>query len=522
MLCSLCLSSSSSVAGANTLASMWSTAANGDSSSGQKRSFVEGSPLSGHDSSSFASNSYTRDQKRWLAASKHPPKTSQLTLVGTKHDPLSSDRMDIAVADFIFSNALPISLVECTKFQHLIKCARFVPPTYSPPYRKKMTGHLLDGLYQSAYSKEIESLLKQSKIFGVALFGDGATIKKVPLMNFLASSPNNPVALLEIVDCTNEMASGGNKNAKYIAGLVKPIISRIEMTKDPLCKRRSDHSGVVDLLLFDGASNVQKAAKLVSVEYPRITVIHGAEHVVSLFFKDVFTKVEAFKSLSLFSKRCRNVFGSTRHGPHAIFKKQSLIHNKNIYIGFIKISECRMAGELIGLLRLLRLRPILRATISSKEFQDNWAKSFKRECLVLENNEFWKYLFTLCRSLYAPMRILRLADQKQAAMDKLHYYVLQTDELLPKYLKVAESDSGRILSVDRTCDALSTMIGLKDDYTNESDDEEVDGDTDDEDDEEDYDSAEELANEFLAAGDDSPDDDEGNVDENERRVDRCG
>ena len=199
-----------------------------------------------------------------------------------------------------------------------------------------------------------------------------------------------------------------------------------------------------------------------------------------------------------------------------------MIHNKNIYIGFIKISECRMAGELIGLLRLLRLRPILRATISSKEFQDNWAKTFRRECLVLENNEFWKYLFTLCRSLYAPMRILRLADQKQAAMDKLHYYVLQTDELLPKYLKVAESDSGRILSVDETHDALSTMMGIRDEYTNESDDEEVDGDTDDEDDEEESDDGDELANEFLAAGDDSHDEDDSNVDENERRVDRCG
>ncbi len=181
MLCTLCLSSSSSIAGAKTLASMWTTAGNGDTSPGQKRPFCEESPLSGQDSSSFTSNSYTHDKKRWIAASKHPPKTSQLTLVGTKHDPLSSDRMNIAVADFIFSNALPISLVECTKFQHLIKCARFVPPTYLPPYRKKMTGHLLDGLYQSAYSKEIESLLKQSKIFGVALFGDGATIKKVPL-----------------------------------------------------------------------------------------------------------------------------------------------------------------------------------------------------------------------------------------------------------------------------------------------------------------------------------------------------
>ncbi len=69
-------------------------------------------------------------------------------------------------------------------------------------------------------------------------------------------------------------------------------------------------------------------------------MIHGAEHVVSLFFKDVFAKVQAFKSLSAFLKRCRNIFGSTQHGPHAIFKSHSLIHNNNVYISFIKISEC--------------------------------------------------------------------------------------------------------------------------------------------------------------------------------------
>ncbi len=81
------------------------------------------------------------------------------------------------------------------------------------------------------------------------------------------------------------------------------------------------------------------------------------------------------------------------------------MHNR-IYIGFIKISGCRMAGELIGLLCLLRLRDILRATIVLKEFKDIREKTFWREVIVLENNEFWKYLFTLCRSLYAPMRIL--------------------------------------------------------------------------------------------------------------------
>ncbi len=205
-------------------------------------------------------------------------------------------------------------------------------------------------------------------------------------MNLLGLSPNNPFALLDTVDCTSEMAKGGKKDAKYIVGLLKPIISRIEQTKDPN-NQKTDHQGVVDLVLFDGASKVQNAGKLVSITYPCITVVHGAEHVVSLFFKDIFTKMPVFQCLSQFLKRCRNIFGSTCHGPHAIFKtKHSIMHISCIYIGFIKIIECCMAGELIGLLRLLRLRDILRATIASKEFKDIWAKSFRREVIVLENN----------------------------------------------------------------------------------------------------------------------------------------
>jgi hypothetical protein len=185
------------------------------------------------------------------------------------------------------------------------------------------------------------------------------------------------------------MAKSGKKDAKYIVGLLKPITSRIEQTKD-LNNQKTDHRGVVDLVLFDGASNGQNAGKLVSITYPRITVVHGNEHVVSLFFKDIFTKMPVFQCLSQFLKWCRNIFGSTCHGPHAIFKKHSIMHINCIYIRFIKISKCRMAGELIGLLRLLRLRDILRVTIASKEFTDIWAKSFWREVIVLENNGFWK------------------------------------------------------------------------------------------------------------------------------------
>ncbi len=235
-------------------------------------------------------------------------------------------------------------------------------------------------------------------------------------MIFLGSSPNNSFALLDIVDCISEMAKGGKKDAKYIAGLLKPVISRIE-EKKPTIKRQTTGELLTCCCLMVPAM-CRMPWNWPSSSTPH-HCIYEAEHVVSLFFKDIFTKMLVFQCLSQFSKRCQNIFGSTRHGSHAIFKKHSIMHNC-IYIWFIKVSECHMAVELIGLLRLLRLRGILRATIASKEFKDTWEKLFWREVIVLENNEFWKYLFTLCHSIYAPMRILQLANQKIPAMDKLH------------------------------------------------------------------------------------------------------
>jgi hypothetical protein len=80
------------------------------------------------------------------------------------------------------------------------------------------------------------------------------------MMIFLGSSQNYPLALLDIVDCTSDMAKGGKKDAKQIAGPLKPIISWIEQTKDPN-NQKTDHRGVVYLVLFDGASNVKNVAK---------------------------------------------------------------------------------------------------------------------------------------------------------------------------------------------------------------------------------------------------------------------
>ncbi len=143
---------------------------------------------------------------------------------------------------------------------------------------------------------------------------------------------------------------------------------------------------------------------------PHITVGHGAEHVVSLFFSDIYTKVKSFMLLSAFAERVCNIFGSVRHSLSAMFKKYSRQHNHGVYLGFIKPSEYWMAGEHIAILRLLQLKNALLSTISSKEFID--LRVLHSVCQVLMNPNFWKWAFVMCHALYAPMGVLCLTDQK--------------------------------------------------------------------------------------------------------------
>jgi hypothetical protein len=108
---------------------MWSK-----SESRQKRQYEE--LPSSMAASTLVASSISRSSsysKRWKSATSLPPSMQQMTLIGTKHDPHAKERMDIAIADLIFSNWLPISLVECAKFNKLIQSARHIPSKYTPP-----------------------------------------------------------------------------------------------------------------------------------------------------------------------------------------------------------------------------------------------------------------------------------------------------------------------------------------------------------------------------------------------------
>eukprot|EP00957_Ditylum_brightwellii_P046005 3490084-Ditylum_brightwellii.AAC.1 len=84
------------------------------------------------------------------------------------------------------------------------------------------------------------------------------------------------------------MSRGGKKDAAYIARLFIPIMKMLDPQKL-----------WGDLIYFDGASNVQKAGTIISKHFPRCTVLHGGEHVVSLYFNDIF-KMHQFNMLIKF------------------------------------------------------------------------------------------------------------------------------------------------------------------------------------------------------------------------------
>ena len=52
-------------------------------------------------------------------------------------------------------------------------------PNYKPPRRELIGGKYLDAIYVESWKEQMTSLLSEARIFGVTVFGDGATIKSI-------------------------------------------------------------------------------------------------------------------------------------------------------------------------------------------------------------------------------------------------------------------------------------------------------------------------------------------------------
>ena len=118
------------------------------------------------------------------------------------------------------------------------------------------------------------------------------------------------------------------------------------------------------IVMFDGALNVKLAERILKVHYPKLTVIRGFEHTVSLFLNDV-SEIHIANQMISAHKMIYNIFGSgIYHKPHSILKyKHQEFHNRNI--GIFSGKETRIAGYFMGMHRDLWMQKVLQATTPS-------------------------------------------------------------------------------------------------------------------------------------------------------------
>ena len=143
-------------------------------------------------------------------------------------------------------------------------------------------GDLLELNWKTYCNESNKKLTDEADVFGLCFLGDLATIKGMPLVNVIASAFNVPVTVLGVKDCSEHLAKGGKKDASFIANEFLKYLEK----HDPMKSR-------TDIVFFDGATNVQKAGHILEAHYPRISVEHGTEHCLALFFSDIskFTEV---------------------------------------------------------------------------------------------------------------------------------------------------------------------------------------------------------------------------------------
>ena len=322
------------------------------------------------------------------------------------------------LVDFFNSLGLPYRLVEDPKFRKLIMAAKNIPSSYKWPNRQRVGGDLLKLQYETQQKKTDAKLLSEAQVYGISFFGDGATVRKMPLFNILASC-GDYTTTLEIYDCSKHMAVGGIKDAVFISEICETRVQRLD-PKGDLC----------DVWWFDGASNCRKAGRIREALNPRATVLHGVEHVCSLIFED-FSAEPEIKLMIKLSRTIQKYFGSgSMHSPYAIFMKFSEM-NFGRKIGLVKPADTRMAGHWYSWHRTHRLRHALTSTLTSPEFKklkvaDNLSK-------FLQQDRLWEVYRVLLAVAEPILNILRLADSRQPGMDRLYFYIRMADRLLEKH-----------------------------------------------------------------------------------------
>ena len=139
--------------------------------------------------------------------------------------------------------------------------------------------------------------------------------------------------------------------------------------------------------------------------------------------------------------------------------------NKGRKVGLLRGAGTRMALWFYAMMRLLRLKQPLLATIHQQKFVDlKLNETVAMAVQDIENVDFWKCLYVILRAVFPALRLLRYCDKSKPAMDKIYFLSHRTTQALEQSESVLnDRDLFGQITRDRNLAQAIAIIGGEDD-----------------------------------------------------------
>lgn len=331
----------------------------------------------------------------------------------------TSSFMDEKIADFIYAEGLPFSIVESPQFKEMLKAAQGAPTHYKVPHRHRFAGDILESSVKR-HKKDEQPIRDACILHGCTVVSDGwDDVERNHLINFLVSTTHG-----SFFDGTVKLTSEDKEDAKAVARHISDEIERVGALN-------------VVQVVTDTCSVMKAAWRLIEAKYPWITCSGCAAHVLSLLLKDI-AKIEEVAQLLKKVKKVINRFRGrkqwTRNKLREVVEKN---HGKPL--GLYRAAETRFAGHVKEMGRILRLKADLKYIVDLPEYsaQDysQKKKSGERDAhdgddeldgeggvkqILLNEDGFWKPLVTALKITVPITKTLRMCDGNAAVMGKIY------------------------------------------------------------------------------------------------------
>jgi hypothetical protein len=188
--------------------------------------------------------------------------------LGESVDPKLRDTAERAIASWAFVHGISFNAIDNDMFREAVKAVGRAGLSFQPPGRKKLSGVLLDSIYDETCAA-VDMAVRDSIHFGLSICSDGwSNVRGNPIIHVMCMTVKGQFFRASVD------ASDAVKDAEYLHNIISVHVEELG-PQNVVC------------VVSDNASNCKEAGRLIEERYPNITWVGCIPHCLNLLLKDL-------------------------------------------------------------------------------------------------------------------------------------------------------------------------------------------------------------------------------------------